>query len=59
MSKATKETERNRPASSRAQGEGGDDKAADGLKPSDSEVSFQHLLRDMVIARDEARRKRG
>ena len=27
-------------------------------KPSDSEVSFQHLLRQMVIERDEARNKR-
>lgn len=58
MSKAMKEQQGDRPASSPAQGEGGKDQAADALKPSEGEMSFQHLLRDMVIARDEARRKR-
>lgn len=32
--------------------------AEDPAKPRESEVSFEHLLRNMVIAREQAKRRR-
>ena len=53
MSKATKERNpKGRAGTS-------DDTGTATEKPGDSEVSFEHLLRQMVIDRDEARNRRG
>ncbi len=50
-----------KPADGRSGGAGARAQAAESRaeRPSDDEISFEHLIRNMIAARDEARRKRG
>jgi hypothetical protein len=58
MAKDRKGQKKSKNGKKAARAASGTASAADTLKPSDSELRFQHVVRNMVVAREEARKTR-